>query len=280
MPSRSEFTTSDGCRLTYVRRPGVEGAPRVVLIHSLALDASLWDGVVAHLDSDADILAYDCRGHGRSGRAGGSLPAPSWDDPFTSELFARDLAELLDAVGWPSALVAGCSMGGNVAQAFAARHPERAVALALVDTTACYGPEGAREWRERADAARAGGLAPFVGVQVPRWVSDAFLSAHGDVVRALVDVFLANDPSCYAAACALLARADGREWLPSFRMPVTVIVGEDDRATPVAAAQALHGAIAGARLVVLPRARHLTPVECPDRIADEIRALAARAARA
>ena len=62
------------------------GVPRVALIHSLALDRSVWDGVVARLKDEAEILTFDCRGHGRSPRTPG---------PYTAHMFARDLVELL-----------------------------------------------------------------------------------------------------------------------------------------------------------------------------------------
>lgn len=263
------FATSDGCSLAYRLRPAPRpGAPRLTLVHSLALDDRLWRGVVEQLRHDFEILTYDCRGHGRSGRGSSS---------FTTELFARDLGELLDEVGWPAAVVVGCSMGGNVAQAFAARYPERTTAMALVDTTAWYG-EGARErWQERADTAATEGLASLVDFQVTRWLGDAFRAAHPAVVHDLVEVFLANDLECYAAACAMLGAADSRPHLAGFRMPVAVVVGEEDQATPVASARFLHEAIAASTLTILGSARHLTPVECPEHIAAGIRALAQRA---
>src|SRR5438094_4459423 len=107
------FKTSDGYPIAYTVH-SAPNAPRMVLIHSLALDGSVWDGVVARLAGRAAVLTYDCRGHGRSGRQAAY---------FTTDLFARDLVELLDYVGWQNAIVAGCSMGGCVAQAFAGLHP-------------------------------------------------------------------------------------------------------------------------------------------------------------
>jgi 3-oxoadipate enol-lactonase len=125
------FKTSDDCAIAFTMRTARNaGAPRIALIHSLALDRSVWDGVMARLAGQAEILTYDCRGHGKSDRGAGS---------FTTELFARDLAELLDYVGWPTAMVSGCSMGGCVAQSFAGIYPPRVSALGLIDTTAWYG---------------------------------------------------------------------------------------------------------------------------------------------
>src|SRR6185503_958999 len=100
---------------------------------------------VERLESDADVLTYDCRGHGLSDRRAGA---------YTAELFARDLAELLDHVGWPQVTIGGCSMGGCVALAFGGLFPQRTTALGLIDTTAWYGPKAAANFKERAEAAR------------------------------------------------------------------------------------------------------------------------------
>jgi 3-oxoadipate enol-lactonase len=264
------FKTSDGCTIGYAIHPARNrNAPRMVLIHSLALDSSIWDGVVAKLDGTAEILVYDCRGHGRSGRQ---------SIPFTTELFARDLRELLDHVGWPEALIAGCSMGGCIAQAFAAEHASRVSALALIDTTAWYGDDAPKTWRERASSAQSKGLAALVDFQITRWFGDSFRATHPELVQAVTRVFLANDLNCYASSCVLLGAADLRSALPDFRMPAAIIVGEEDYATPISAAQVLHQAIAGSTLTVLSKARHLTPIECPDQIASELLVLTERTA--
>ena len=130
----------DGTRLGYTLHERGPGKPRAVLVHSLAMDRHFWTPLIEHLP--ASVLVYDCRGHGASGKPPG---------PYTVDLFARDLANLLDQVGWPSALVAGASMGGCIALAFAAAYPARTAALGLVDTTAWYGADAPKQWAERAD---------------------------------------------------------------------------------------------------------------------------------
>src|SRR5688572_18980429 len=133
MALNSQFRTSDGANIAYTLHPPPQkNAPRLVLVHSLALDRSVWDAIVAKLATKAEIVTYDCRGHGKSARKAGA---------YTAELFARDLSELLDHLGWSSATVVGCSMGGCAALAFAQRYPAKTKALGLIDTTASYGPE-------------------------------------------------------------------------------------------------------------------------------------------
>lgn len=254
------FTTSDKCRISYSVH-GASGAPKLALIHSLALDRSIWGGVVSRLSGKAEILTFDCRGHGHSDRP---------HMPYTAELFARDLAGLMDHIGWRAATVAGCSMGGCVAQAFAGLYPERVQALCLVDTTAWYGQEAPKQFRERAAAAKAKGMAGLIDFQLTRWFSDKFRAEHPDAAKPAMGVFLANDFECYAASCALLGDADLRHYAPKFTMPVAVVVGEEDYATPVAMATALHRSVPQSTLNVIQGGRHLTPVECPDAIANEI----------
>jgi 3-oxoadipate enol-lactonase len=92
----------------------------------------------------------------------------------------------------------------------------------------------------------------------------------------MTEIFLANDVDCYAATCVMLGEADLRPFLPALRVPVDVIVGDEDYATPVAMSQGLHGAIRGSTLTIIPGGRHLTPVECPDQIAEQLLALVKR----
>lgn len=265
MPLHGTCTTSDGTRIAFTRWPSPgDEAPRLALVHSLALDRSVWDEVVVHLRDEAAILTYDCRGHGRSDRRAG---------PFTTDLFARDLAELLDHVAWPAATVAGCSMGGCVALAFAGLHPARTQALGLIDTTAWYGPDAAAKFRERAEAARGNGMSGLADFQAGRWFSDAFRANRPDVLSRTMAVFLANDFEVYAASCDLLGHADLRGHLGAIRIPVRIVVGDEDYATPVAMAERLHESIPHSSLTVLAGARHLTPLERPEEIVAEIRRL-------
>ena len=264
----SYFRASDGCKIAYTLHNAASGGThRMVLVHSLALDRSVWDGVVERLGDDVAILTYDCRGHGRSEpRAGDYTPA----------LFARDLSELLEHVGWFNATIVGCSMGGCAALAFAGLYGPRANALGLIDTTAWYGAEAPKQFRERAATARKKGMSGLIEFQLTRWFSDGFRAGHSDVLERLTGIFTATDLECYAASCALLGDADLRPYLASFRKPVAIVVGEEDVATPPAMSQQLHEALRGSTLTVIPGGRHLTPIEYPDRIAAELRDLIAR----
>lgn len=240
------------------------GPARLALCHSLAMDHRFWLPVAEQLADEATVIVWDCRGHGASGKPAG---------PYTVELFADDLAAVMDNVGWPSAIIGGASMGGCVALAFAGRHPDRVQGLGLFDTTAWYGADAPEAWAERAEKAREKGLKALVDFQVTRWFTDGFREANPETVETCVSAFLANDLAAYAESCHMLGRADLREVLPTIDVPVEIAVGEEDYATPPEMALAMEGQIPHARLEVIEGGRHLTPLEHPGRIASHLRRL-------
>ncbi|MGD0052201.1 MAG: alpha/beta fold hydrolase [Vulcanimicrobiaceae bacterium] len=263
--------TPDGVALAYhLRGADRDERRRLVLIHSLGLSHLIWESVAERLADRAQVLLYDCRGHGGSGKPAG---------PYTLELFASDLAVLLDHLGWETAVVGGCSMGGSVALRFASAYPTRIAGLGLADTTAWYGPDAVASWGERAERARSAGLPAMVGFQETRWFSDAFRAARPDLVARCRQTFLANDVAAFAASCEMLGAFDLRATLGAIAVPTAVVVGEEDYATPPAMARALHDAIAGSSLEIIPAGRHITPVERPDALAQTLGVLLERVAR-
>lgn len=251
--------TRDGASLQYVIHGDDRSeARRIVLIHSLGMSGAAWTDVIRQLPADCVALTYDCRGHGASTRSAG---------PYRLESFADDLADLLDAVRWDAACVAGASMGGSIALQFAARYPQRVRALGLFDTTAWYGEDAAARWDQRAAEAEQKGLPAILDFQEARWFSDRFRTGAGEAAGCCRAIFLANSAEAFGASCRMLGAFDLRASLPGIGVPTAIVVGEEDYATPVAMARALQDGIAGATLQILPGVRHLTFVECPAAVA-------------
>ncbi len=115
-----------GVELHVVRWEAAEptGVPHL-LVHGLASNARLWDGVGRRLaDAGHPAVAVDQRGHGRSSKP---------DGPYDMVTVADDLLALVDALGWERPALAGQSWGGNVVLEFGHRHPERAHVVSAVD---------------------------------------------------------------------------------------------------------------------------------------------------
>jgi pimeloyl-ACP methyl ester carboxylesterase len=228
----------------------------LLLFHAFPLHRSMWDAQARALAPACRVVRMDARGFGESGPLDGAL---------TMDLLADDGARLLDRLDIATAVVGGCSMGGYAALAFVRRHAGRLAGLYLQDTKAPPDTDEARANR-RALAARV--LAEGSGVAaealLPRLVGETTHRERPDLVLRLRADTLAADPRAIARALdGLGARADSRPTLGTIRVPTLVVVGEEDALTPPAEAEAMAEAIAGARLVRIPGAGHLSNLEAP-----------------
>ena len=117
------FVETNGIETYYERRG--EGPP-VVFVHGMVMSTTMWGAQVEALADGYTTVAYDVRGHGRTG--GSDVGS------YSMELFAEDLDALLTALDIEQPVLCGVSMGGAVAQAYAAAHPEEVAGLVLADT--------------------------------------------------------------------------------------------------------------------------------------------------
>lgn len=120
----STIDISPHVRLRVIRRRGGSKLP-FLLVHGLASNARLWDGVGARLAAAGhDSVAVDLRGHGESTQTGSGFD-------FTT--LSADLSVLIDAMGWEAVVAAGQSWGANLVLELASRHPEPVAAISLID---------------------------------------------------------------------------------------------------------------------------------------------------
>lgn len=240
---------------------GAVDGSAVLMLHSLALDRSVWARVIAELDG-VPCVAVDLRGHGKSRGPG----------PNSIEEMGLDVEETIDHLGLSSLVVVGLSLGGCVAQVVAASRSNMITHAVLADTTAWYGSDAVEAWAQRAAKAQADGLDSLSAFQLDRWFGDDFLRAHPEVGESLLDIFRGNDLDNYVATCNAMGRFDFRDRLSSITCPTSVLVGELDPATPISHAEELAAGLPKAELRVLPGARHLTALERPSDFAEVIRA--------
>jgi 3-oxoadipate enol-lactonase len=241
----------DGVRLAY-RVDGPATAPALVLSNSLDLDRRMWQPQIAALARRFRVVRYDQRGHGRS-----SVPA----GPYTLDRLGGDLLALVDALQVGRAHICGISLGGLVAQWLAVRHPDRVDRVILANTGARIGTEAG--WDDRIRRVHAGGMEAIRDLVVGRFLSAPFRQVHPDIVRWVGDLLVATAPEGYVATCEALRAAGLRGEVGAIRAPTLVMAGGLDESTPGDHSHALHAAIAGSKLVILPDAAHLSNVEQP-----------------
>lgn len=224
-----------------------------ILLHPFPLDADFWAPTAASLAARGGVHAPEFPGFGA---------APQAQEPSIDGM-ADAVAERIASVApGGRAVVCGVSMGGYVALALAARHPERVAGLVLSGTHARPDDDAARAARRaNAERARAGAVAGVLGDVVPRLTApDADRSAR-DAVDAIAA--RAGGAAVAGALEAMAARADRRPDLPGLDIPARVLWGEDDAVVPHEAAVELAGGLPRASLHVVPGAGHLVPMERP-----------------
>jgi len=230
----------------------------VVLLHAFPLARTMWRPQIEELQNDYRLIAPDLRGFGGSG---------GFTGPPSIEGFADDTAGLLDALKIPEPVVlAGLSMGGYIALAFARKYPARLRALVLADTRAEADTAEAQANRDKMIAFAQDHTAQNVIDQLlPKLVSDETRAHEPEVVAEVRRI--ASDQSTRGIISALQAlrdRPDASPWLDQIGVPTLVIVGSEDALTPPALAQALVEGIRDARLATLNGAGHLSNLEQPE----------------
>ena len=226
----------------------------VVLLHPFPVDSSFWDDVAGALRAAGhDVLAPDLPGFG------GRALEPGWTMAGEADRLAGTVP-----VG---ATVVGLSMGGYLALAMMAAHPDRVGSLVLADTR----PEGESSdgmatRRATAEALRQDGSAAFLDGFVPRALGPDADPAVAQRLRAIADRQPAD--AMAHATMAIATRADHTALLPGISVPTLVVVGEHDVITPPAVNTAMAAAIPGATLAIIGGAGHMTALEQPAEFAD------------
>ncbi|MCA8930289.1 MAG: 3-oxoadipate enol-lactonase [Alphaproteobacteria bacterium] len=246
-----EHAEVNGTRIAY-RFDGPAGAPVLTMSHSLSADHRMWDPQLPALTDAYRVLRFDTRGHGASAAPAGE---------YTLDQLAGDVIGLWDALGIERSHFCGLSMGGMIGQTLGLQAPERLQSLVLCDTASGYPPEAQAMWGDRIKAARANGLAAGVDGTIDRWFSPGFVQRAPDVIEGVRRMIAATPVDGYCGCGAAIARLNLTHRLGEIATPTLVICGEDDPGTPVAMSEAIRDGIPGARLVILPVARHLSNME-------------------
>ena len=233
-----------------------ERGPWVVLSHSLACDLHMWDAQIALLKDRYRVLAFDTRGHGKN-------DAPSGE--YTLDQLVEDVRGLLTGVGVDRAHWVGLSMGGMIGMLYALTHPGTFQSLVLCDTSSRIPAELAPAWAGRIKTATEQGMAALVPGTLERWFTEPFRQSRQDVTDRVAKMIVSTKVEGYVGCCHAIPRIDCTDRLHAITCPVQIIVGEQDAGTPVAMSEAIHSAIAGSELVIIPQASHLSNLEQPEK---------------
>jgi pimeloyl-ACP methyl ester carboxylesterase len=256
MPTQS----INGATLHYVDKGA--GEP-LVLLHGFPLSSQMWEAQINDLSTRFRVIAPDFRGFGKSAAAG----------PFTVPSLAEDIHAFLASINITEPVVAGLSMGGYVAMSYARKFPSALRGLILIDTKDAADSAEQRENRNRMiEVARSKGSSAIAEMMQPKMLSRDTTDHRPAQVKALRTLMEACPAQTIEYALAALRdRPDMTEELPKIAVPTLIIVGDADAITPPSIAEGMNKRIANSRLVVIPGAGHMAPMEQASQVNRAIR---------
>jgi 3-oxoadipate enol-lactonase len=253
-----QVLSDDGARID-VAVDG-RGDDAIVLLAGFSLSRAIWNEQAQSLQRTHRVVRPDLRGMGKSSAPGG---------PYLMETLAADVAAVLDTCGIERAAIAGHSLGGYVALAFARMFTERVSRLALVcsrldaDT-----PAAAQRRRELADQTEAcDSIEPVAQAYLPLLTGPETKAQRPGVVALVEEVLTQTQPAGAAAMLRGMAeRVSSADIAGDLDIPVLVVAGAFDQLISLDEARAAAEAFPHGRLTICEHSGHMPMLEEPDRV--------------
>ena len=253
---------------TYYERFG--DGPPIVFVHGGIVDRNGWRPQIDALAEEYTVVAYDLRGHGLTG--------PSTRERYSIELFADDLAALLDALDLEQPVVCGHSTGGCVAQVHASRNPDDIAGLVLADT---FTPEvlSRADWVQRQLLLASILPARLVGFQrverAKNWLHERFqpgAAGEYETIETLRADGATMSTNEFAKVIRAMVRFGDRPIdFTRIDAPTLVLYGENDLGFIRQHAAKLEAELPNPSLLEVPGAGHAANLDNPAFVNDAIR---------
>lgn len=264
-PAPSDFIEVKG-QVVHIRDEGPrhtgEGdPPPVVLIHGTSASLHTWEGWASGLKTTRRVIRFDLPGFGLTG--------PRAVNDYSIDVYVRFVTALLDQLGVQRFVIAGNSLGGEVAWAVAHAQPQRVDRLILVDS-AGYRIESLSIPLGFRMAGTPGLQKVMANILPPGMVEKSVRSVYGDPSRVTPELVaqytdMARRAGNRAALRQRLAQRDtGREQdIKTLKLPTLILWGRQDRLIPPVYAQRFAADISGSKLVMFDALGHVPQEEDP-----------------
>jgi 3-oxoadipate enol-lactonase len=230
---------------------GKEGAPWVVMSHSILADSHIFDPQVEALAGKYRIARIDIRGHG------GSDPSPP---PYSMDMLVQDVLKVFDHLGIGKAHFIGVSLGGMIGYGLGSAHPERLASLVISGSRA-DAPETFRTtWDDRIAAVRKDGMKVLAMPTVERWFTPEFLAANPQVRQDVAQTIERTSVQGFEGCARALQALDYVGAVERIKVPTLMIAGSRDATMPDDM-RAIHKKIASSRYEVIEGSGHIATLD-------------------
>ncbi len=231
--------------------------PAMILVHGYPLSGELFAKNRAALARRYTVVTPDLRGFGSS-----TTP----DSKGGVELYAKDMLAVMDHLHVRRAIIGGMSMGGPVVLEMYREAPQRFRGLILIDSTTSPANDVEKaQWPGFGQQARDKGVASMIPVLMPQMLTTATRTGNPALVKFIGGIVKKGSVNAAVAGGSTLAdRPDSRPLAAHIKVPVLIVVGQDDPIYPLEMAQKMHQDIPGSHLAVIPGAAHAAIIEKPE----------------
>ena len=235
---------------------GPDDAPIIIFIHGFPLNKSMWDIQVETLKKNYRVITYDIRGHGNS--------HPGIDE-FFIELFVNDLLRFIKKLGIEKSILCGLSLGGYIALNAVLKYPDRFDGLILNDTQCIADTPEIKENRCNAIIRiKEKGVEQYADEIIKNLFAQETFTKNKNVIDAVKEMIISTPKQSLCNTLhALAERKETCTQLHEINIPVLIMVGQEDKITPIAAAQQMHEKILNSKLEIIQQAGHLSNLENP-----------------
>ena len=250
---QGQYFTVNGARIFY--QVAGHGTP-MLLIHGFPLSGELFDGQLAGLSNNFEVITPDLRGFGKS-----TIPNAA----ATDEIYAQDMFALLDHLGISKAIIGGHSMGGQVTLEMYREMPQRFLGMILFDTNPM-----APSMVEQAEFTTFGiqaqqlGTPSIVSTITPQMLTGSERLTNPVRTLEMMDILAEGSPDgVIGGGQALATRIAYTSLLPEIVVPTLVVVGIDDPIYSLEISEMTSSAIPSSALAIIPQAEHASMYQHP-----------------
>jgi len=228
-----------------------QGNP-VIFINGLTSSLESWSYQIAAFRKRYRILAYDCRGQGRSDK-----PAAG----YTGQHLTSDLLALTSHLNLGRSHIIGHSFGGYIALNYAIDYPENVRSVVISDTTSEAHPLIEKILRSWVDAQEYGGLDLRFDISLPWLYAESFIDGNPRKIKLFKEAFRKNDLNALKGLTLESLENDATPRLSKIKAPVLLVLGDEDILTPYRYTRKLLDQIPHASFSMIKGCGHVPPIE-------------------
>lgn len=236
----------------------------LLFIHGLGSSIRDWENQIPYFGERYRVVALDLRGHGKSDKPPG---------PYSSKLFAEDIAALIRSLDIGPAHIVGLSLGGFIACQLAVDHIDLVRRLIVVNSVPDLPRDGLRDQlRIRSTLLLRQLIVRFLGMRaLGRFLGKKLFPRvdQEELRQTFIERWADNDKHAYLSSLATVPTWNLEHRLSSITCPTCLVSGEHDF-FPLALKAAYAKKMPDARLVVIPNSGHFTPMDEPERFNEAV----------